>query len=175
MSGHRVAAITRRLLQGFRRDRRTLALLFVAPLVILGLLGYMLRNSATPAVGVVNEDSGPLGAVVASALDGSTKITTTNIAASDGDAKLKDGLLTVRIPKRREFRPRKVEVRTDARKGGSPVAAEPDATSWAHFQSMDPSGNQANREKPVEWMPQHTNIDYRTQVIAKRRVAEVMT
>ena len=27
------------------------------------------------------------------------------------DAKLKDGLLTIRIPKRREYRPRKVEVR----------------------------------------------------------------
>lgn len=27
------------------------------------------------------------------------------------DAKLKDGVLTIRIPKRREFRPRKVEVR----------------------------------------------------------------
>src|SRR5947209_2385318 len=69
----------------------------VAPLVILGLLGYMLRNSATPAVGVVNEDSGPLGAVVASALDGSTKITTTNIAASEGDAKLKDGSIVAYI------------------------------------------------------------------------------
>jgi vancomycin resistance protein YoaR len=29
------------------------------------------------------------------------------------DAKLKDGVLTIRIPKRREYRPRKVEVRTD--------------------------------------------------------------
>lgn len=28
------------------------------------------------------------------------------------DAKLKDGVLTIRIPKRREFRPRKVEVRS---------------------------------------------------------------
>ena len=28
------------------------------------------------------------------------------------DAKLKDGVLTIRIPKRREFRPRKIEVRT---------------------------------------------------------------
>src|SRR5207245_10620401 len=97
MSGHRIAAITRRLLQGFRRDRRTLALLFVAPLVILGLLGYMLRNSSTPAVGVANEDGGPLGAVVASALDQSTKITTTTIAASDGDAKLKDGSIVAYI------------------------------------------------------------------------------
>lgn len=29
------------------------------------------------------------------------------------DAKLKDGVLTIRIPKRREFRPRNIEVRTD--------------------------------------------------------------
>ena len=28
------------------------------------------------------------------------------------DAKLKDGVLTIRIPKRREYRPRKIEVRT---------------------------------------------------------------
>jgi HSP20 family protein len=28
------------------------------------------------------------------------------------DAKLKDGVLTIRIPKRKEFRPRKIEVRT---------------------------------------------------------------
>src|SRR5438105_6363107 len=97
MSGHRIAAITRRLLQGFRRDRRTLALLFVAPLIILGLLGYMLRNSSTPAIGVVNEDGGPLGAVVASALNQSTKVTTTTISASDGDANLKDGSIVAYI------------------------------------------------------------------------------
>ncbi|HLZ95059.1 MAG TPA: ABC transporter permease [Candidatus Dormibacteraeota bacterium] len=93
MSGHRVAAITRRLLQGFRRDRRTLALLFVAPLVILGLLGYLMRSSSVPAVGVANEDQGPLGAVVASALDRSTSISASSISASDGDSKLKDGSL----------------------------------------------------------------------------------
>src|SRR5262249_34686373 len=97
MSGHRIAAITRRLLQGFRRDRRTLALLFVAPLVILGLLGYLLRNSSVPTVGAANEDSGPLGAVVASALGSSSKISTTSISASDGDAKLKDGSIAAYI------------------------------------------------------------------------------
>ena len=97
MSGHRVAAITRRLMQGFRRDRRTLALLFVAPLVILGLLGYLIRNSQVPNVGIANEDQGPLGAAVASALEKSSHLNTSTIQASDGDAKLKDGSLAAYV------------------------------------------------------------------------------
>ena len=98
MSGHRIRAITRRLLQGFRRDRRTLALLFVAPIVILGLLGYLLRgSSSSPAVGIANEDTGPLGVVVADALRQSSHISTTDIQASEGDAKLKDGSLVAYI------------------------------------------------------------------------------
>src|SRR5438309_3234445 len=98
MSGHRVRAITRRLLQGFRRDRRTLALLFVAPIVILGLLGYLMRGStSSPSVGIANEDSGPLGVMVADALRHSSHITTTDISAADGDARLKDGSLVAYI------------------------------------------------------------------------------
>src|ERR1700682_2445822 len=98
MSGHRIRAITRRLLQGFRRDRRTLALLFVAPIVILALLGYLIRGSASsPAVGIANEDQSPLGATVASRLTSSSKITTSPIQAADGDAKLKDGTLVAYI------------------------------------------------------------------------------
>ena len=98
MSGRRVAAITRRLLQQFRRDRRTLALLFVAPLVILGLLGYLIRGStSSPAVGIANEDQGPLGGLFASALERSSLITSSTIQASDGDAKLKDGSLVAYI------------------------------------------------------------------------------
>jgi ABC-2 type transport system permease protein len=94
MSGHRVRAITKRLLQGFRRDRRTLALLFVAPLVILGLLGYLMRGSSTaPTVGIANQDSGQLGALVAETLSHSSRIRTTNISAADGDSKLKGGSL----------------------------------------------------------------------------------
>ncbi|MGH7764463.1 MAG: ABC transporter permease [Candidatus Dormibacteraceae bacterium] len=94
ISAHRVAAITRRLLQQFRRDRRTLALLFVAPVVLLGLLGYLIRGSASvPAVGIADEDQGPLGSTVASALGRSSLISTTAINAPDGDAKLKDGTI----------------------------------------------------------------------------------
>jgi len=98
MSGHRVLAITRRLLEGFRRDRRTVALLFVAPIVILALLGYLIRGSSSaPAVGIANEDTGPLGATVAESLGQSTRIETTEIKASDGDARLKDGSLAAYI------------------------------------------------------------------------------
>ena len=98
MSGHRVRAITRRLLEGFRRDRRTVALLFVAPIVILALLGYLIRGSSSaPAVGIANEDTGPLGATVAESLRQSTRIETTEIKASDGDARLKDGSLAAYI------------------------------------------------------------------------------
>ena len=98
MSGKRVAAITKRLLQQFRRDRRTLALLFVAPIVILGLLGYLIRGSASaPAVGIANDDQGPLGATVAAALAKSSEISTSTVHASDGDSKLKDGSLAAYI------------------------------------------------------------------------------
>ncbi|MFI5282580.1 MAG: ABC transporter permease [Candidatus Dormibacterales bacterium] len=98
MSGRRVGAITRRLLQQFRRDRRTLALLFVAPIVLLGLLGYLIRGSASvPAVGIANEDQGPLGTTVAAALARSSTISTSAISAADGSAKLKDGSLAAYI------------------------------------------------------------------------------
>lgn len=98
MSARRVAALTRRLLQGFRRDRRTLALLFVAPIVIIGLLGWLLRGSASvPAVGLANEDAGPLGAIVTDSLKHSSKISASDVAASQGDAKLKDGSLVAYI------------------------------------------------------------------------------
>ena len=98
MSGHRVLAITRRLLEGFRRDRRTVALLFVAPVVILALLGYLIRGSSSaPSVGIANEDTGPLGASVAESLQSSSLISPLVIDASTGDAKLRNGALDAYI------------------------------------------------------------------------------
>src|SRR5260370_14957829 len=98
MSAHRVGAIPRRLLQELRRDRRTLALLFIAPIVILGLLGYLIRGSqSVPTVGIANEDQGPLGSVFASALEQSSLISASTIQAPGGDAKLKDGSLVAYI------------------------------------------------------------------------------
>jgi ABC-2 type transport system permease protein len=44
MSGLRIAAITRRILSQFRRDHRTVALLFVVPVVVTGLLGWIVTE-----------------------------------------------------------------------------------------------------------------------------------
>jgi ABC-2 type transport system permease protein len=92
MSASRVRAITRRLLQQFRRDRRTLALLFGAPILILALLGYLLRGGGdVPKMGVVNLDSGPLGALVASTLEGSKTVSASTMPQTDAQTKLRSG------------------------------------------------------------------------------------
>src|SRR2546422_5361948 len=94
MSGRRVAAITRRILQQFRRDRRTLGLLFGAPLIILGLLGYLLRGGGSVrAMGVVNLDDGPLGAAIASQLEQSKTASASAMSRAAAEAKLRSGEL----------------------------------------------------------------------------------
>ncbi len=56
-SGH-VFALATRIVQQLRRDHRTLALLFFAPPLILGLLGYLLRSQESGALvlGISNQD-----------------------------------------------------------------------------------------------------------------------
>ena len=94
MSGRRVAAITRRLLQQFHRDRRTLALLFGAPLIILGLLGYLLRGGGdVPVMGVVNLDGGPLGAAIASQLERTKTVSASTMSEAAAESKLRSGEL----------------------------------------------------------------------------------
>lgn len=78
MSLRRAGAVARRILQQFRHDPRTLVLLFIAPIVILGLFYFLLRGGGTlPAVDVVNRDPGPgqLGSTLSAALHGAPGIT----------------------------------------------------------------------------------------------------
>jgi len=92
MSRRRILAITRRLLEQFRHDRRTLALLFGAPLVILALLGYLLRGGGdVPKMGVVNLDQGPLGGLVASTLESSRTVAASGLSRQDAETKLHAG------------------------------------------------------------------------------------
>jgi len=94
VSARRTLAITRRLMHGFRRDRRTLALLFGAPLVILALIGYLLRTSAQPPhIGVVNDDCGAMGTQIAASLLASPLVDAATMSRTAADAGVRDGSL----------------------------------------------------------------------------------
>jgi ABC-2 type transport system permease protein len=53
VSIRRILAIARRIAQGFRRDERTLGLMFVVPVVVMALLGWVMRGSSDAVVDVV--------------------------------------------------------------------------------------------------------------------------
>jgi ABC-2 type transport system permease protein len=94
MNVQRVAAITVRLLVGFRHDPRTLALMFVAPLLILSLFWFLLRGGGgRPAMGVVNEDQGPLGAAVVAQLERSSQVDASQLDAATASRRLAAGSL----------------------------------------------------------------------------------
>ena len=63
----RVAAVFRRIVAQFRRDPRSLALLFVAPVAIIALLGWVLSSQQSSAtnVAIVNESTSPVGLIAA--------------------------------------------------------------------------------------------------------------
>lgn len=53
MSARRLRALVRRVIAEVRRDRPSLALLFIAPIVVTGLLTFILREAEAPPVRVV--------------------------------------------------------------------------------------------------------------------------
>ena len=69
MSARRIAAIARRIAQQFRRDRRSLALLIVAPIAVLALLGFVIRDQKPieTRLGIVSL-GGPVDASIQAAL-----------------------------------------------------------------------------------------------------------
>ena len=69
MSRGRVVALFRRVVSEIRRDRPSLALLFIAPIVITGLVTFILRESDAPQVtAVVVNQAGGRGQLVEDAL-----------------------------------------------------------------------------------------------------------
>ena len=105
MNALRVAAVFRRIVAQFRRDPRSLALLFIAPVAIIALLGWVLssQGTATTRIAVVNESNNLTGAAVATriqtALDGQPGIAIDRTVADDSAARqaLKDRTLDVVI------------------------------------------------------------------------------
>ena len=69
MSRRRLVALFRRVISEIRRDRPSLALLFIAPIVITALVTFILRESQAPQVtAVVVNLAGPRGQAVGDAL-----------------------------------------------------------------------------------------------------------
>ena len=69
MNARRLHAIFRRVVQEIRRDRPSLGLLFIAPVVMTGLITFIVRESQSPSVDVVMVGGGgPAGTVVAGKL-----------------------------------------------------------------------------------------------------------
>ena len=73
MKAGRALAVSRRLLAELRRDHRSLALLFIAPIVITGLLAFILREQVEvqPRVAVVAVDR-QVGPALVTALEAAT-------------------------------------------------------------------------------------------------------
>jgi len=94
VSWSRIAALALRILTQFRRDRRTLVMLFVVPIVVLGLLGYLLDlGPSTVTIGVVNEDTAVISAAdrVVADLEESGAFEVVELSRDDVDGQLREG------------------------------------------------------------------------------------
>jgi ABC-2 type transport system permease protein len=102
MSARRILAVARRIAQGFRRDERTLGLVFVVPIVVTALLGWVLRDQKDGSVqiGIVNP-AGAVGERIVTALSEAAAatgdpVTVGSLGSADaGRAALRDGSLDI--------------------------------------------------------------------------------
>ncbi len=69
MNPRRVAAVTRRIVAQFRHDHRSLALLFVAPIAIIALLGWVLGDGSSSNARVAVVSDTPAAAAIVPVLD----------------------------------------------------------------------------------------------------------
>jgi ABC-2 type transport system permease protein len=70
VSGRRIGALFRRVTEEIRRDRPSIALLFIAPLIITGLVTFILREGERPTIeAVIVNQAGQPGTVVAGVLE----------------------------------------------------------------------------------------------------------
>jgi ABC-2 type transport system permease protein len=99
MSLRRTLAITARLMAQFRHDPRTLAILFVTPLLVLTLFALLFRADVPdPRVGVIVDGSDAFSTNLAEALDESDAITAVRLTEDDDpEALVRDGSIDAYI------------------------------------------------------------------------------
>jgi len=103
MSARRLRAIVRRVIVEIRRDRPSLALLFIAPIIVTGLLTFILRDTSSPDVriAIASAGSGPAAGLMtrqlSSALTGAGMTVTEAATPDDARSAVRDGTATVAI------------------------------------------------------------------------------
>lgn len=102
MNARRLLAIFRRVVQEIRRDRPSLALLFLAPVLMTGLLTFILREGQQPVVdAAIANQAGPAGEFVAAEIrvalesQGDSAMVATDEAAAR--AAVRDGTASIAI------------------------------------------------------------------------------
>ncbi len=107
MQPNRVFAIARRLISQIRRDHRSVGLIILVPMVVMGLLGYILRlENQGLAIGIAAEDQGillPTGARISAAdrlmelLGGRDELQVNAVTAEEGERLLRQGELDAMV------------------------------------------------------------------------------
>ena len=102
MNLRRIAALFRRVAQEIRRDRPSIALLFIAPILVTGLVTFILREGESPTIdAVIVNGAGQPGAVVGGALETALRNhdATVRTAADEAEARalVEDGSASVAI------------------------------------------------------------------------------
>ncbi len=102
MSVQRVTALVRRLVEEIRRDRPSLGLLFIAPLLITGLITFILREGERPSVSAVlvapsNQAGAAMAAALATALEAQGATVTTAADEATASSMVESGDATVAI------------------------------------------------------------------------------
>ncbi len=102
MSARRFLAIWRRVIAEIRRDERSIALLFVAPVLITGLVTFLLREGQAPDIhAVVANEAGLPGelfvGVLTTALEGEGGTVEEAGDRADAEAQVEDGRASIGI------------------------------------------------------------------------------
>ncbi|MCM8749289.1 ABC transporter permease [Thermomicrobiaceae bacterium CFH 74404] len=169
MSWQRVLALMLRIVRQFRRDRRTLALILVVPVLVLSLLGYIYRGSGEPTrLAVVLQGESPLAPQVIALLEEDSSLHVLVMEREQAlqavDRREVDGVLVLpALPPQPGTRP-EVELILEGSQpsaAGAIASAVSRALPQAIIQTMSSSG-QAIQLEPrfLHGGPQFDQLDY---------------
>ncbi len=92
MSRRRILALATRIVRQFRRDRRTLFLMLVAPILVLSLLAYIYRGATHHvSIAVVNEGSSPLATQIIQGLEADKSLIVKQMDATEARSAVDHG------------------------------------------------------------------------------------